>query len=48
MDRIRAEIPSAGLSADAIVGFPGETEAQFQRTLQLVEACRDSERHGFY
>ncbi|CAK8998753.1 tRNA-2-methylthio-N(6)-dimethylallyladenosine synthase ((Dimethylallyl)adenosine tRNA methylthiotransferase MiaB) (tRNA-i(6)A37 methylthiotransferase) [Durusdinium trenchii] len=37
VERIHQEIPSAGLSADAIVGFPGETEEQFQRTLQLVE-----------
>jgi len=34
---IRSELPHAGLSADAIVGFPGETEEQFQRTVQLVE-----------
>lgn len=40
VDRIRTEIPTAGLSADAIVGFPGETEAQFERTLQLVEAWK--------
>ena len=26
MDLIRSELPHAGLSADAIVGFPGETE----------------------
>jgi tRNA-2-methylthio-N6-dimethylallyladenosine synthase len=34
---IRNQMPHAGISADAIVGFPGETEAQFQRTLDLVE-----------
>lgn len=33
---IREYIPDAAISADAIVGFPGETEAQFQSTLQLV------------
>lgn len=37
VDNIRRAMPNAGLSADAIVGFPGETEEQFQRTLQLVE-----------
>jgi len=35
--KIRQEVPNAGLSADAIVGFPGETEEQFQRTVELVE-----------
>jgi tRNA-2-methylthio-N6-dimethylallyladenosine synthase len=34
---IRRYMPDAAISADAIVGFPGETEAQFQNTLQLVE-----------
>ncbi|HEY9737836.1 MAG TPA: tRNA (N6-isopentenyl adenosine(37)-C2)-methylthiotransferase MiaB [Trichocoleus sp.] len=34
---IREYMPDAAISADAIVGFPGETEAQFQNTLKLVE-----------
>ncbi|MEO0824444.1 MAG: tRNA (N6-isopentenyl adenosine(37)-C2)-methylthiotransferase MiaB [Cyanobacteria bacterium J06639_16] len=34
---IRKYMPDAAISADAIVGFPGETEAQFQNTLTLVE-----------
>jgi tRNA-2-methylthio-N6-dimethylallyladenosine synthase len=33
---IRQYMPDAAISADAIVGFPGETEEQFQRTLDLV------------
>jgi len=37
IDTIRAYMPDASISADAIVGFPGETEAQFEQTLQLVE-----------
>jgi tRNA-2-methylthio-N6-dimethylallyladenosine synthase len=37
IDTIRTYMPDAAISADAIVGFPGETEAQFQNTLQLVE-----------
>ncbi|PZD74149.1 tRNA-2-methylthio-N(6)-dimethylallyladenosine synthase [Acaryochloris thomasi RCC1774] len=35
--KIRALMPDAAISADAIVGFPGETEAQFENTLRLVE-----------
>ncbi|NJO41740.1 MAG: tRNA (N6-isopentenyl adenosine(37)-C2)-methylthiotransferase MiaB [Cyanobacteria bacterium CRU_2_1] len=37
IDTIRRYMPDAAISADAIVGFPGETEAQFQNTLNLVE-----------
>jgi tRNA-2-methylthio-N6-dimethylallyladenosine synthase len=34
---IRSYMPDAAISADAIVGFPGETEAQFENTLKLVD-----------
>jgi tRNA-2-methylthio-N6-dimethylallyladenosine synthase len=37
IDTIRRYLPDAAISADAIVGFPGETEAQFENTLKLVE-----------
>ncbi|WP_088892504.1 tRNA (N6-isopentenyl adenosine(37)-C2)-methylthiotransferase MiaB [Leptolyngbya ohadii] len=37
IDTIRRYMPDAAISADAIVGFPGETEAQFENTLKLVE-----------
>ncbi len=37
IDTIRQYMPDASISADAIVGFPGETEIQFQNTLKLVE-----------
>ncbi len=37
LDTIRQIMPDAAISADAIVGFPGETEAQFENTLKLVE-----------
>jgi len=37
---IRQAIPGAVLSTDIIVGFPGETEAQFEDTYSLVEQVR--------
>ena len=37
IETIRRYMPDASISADAIVGFPGETEAQFENTLKLVE-----------
>ncbi len=36
IDTIRKYMPDASISADAIVGFPGETEEQFERTLTLI------------
>jgi tRNA-2-methylthio-N6-dimethylallyladenosine synthase len=37
--RLRAAVPTLALTTDLIVGFPGETEADFEDTLSLVEAC---------
>jgi tRNA-2-methylthio-N6-dimethylallyladenosine synthase len=38
--QIRSLIPDAAITADAIVGFPGETEEQFQNTLKLMEEVK--------
>ena len=38
LDRVRSARPDIALSGDFIVGFPGETEADFVDTLRLVEA----------
>jgi tRNA-2-methylthio-N6-dimethylallyladenosine synthase len=37
IDKLRGVAPDISLTTDMIVGFPGETEADFQRTLDLVE-----------
>ncbi len=40
IDEVRAALPDAAISTDIIVGFPGETEADFQATLDVVAAAR--------
>ncbi len=45
--RIRAARPDLLLSGDFIVGFPGETEEEFQATLDLVEAVGYGQAYSF-
>jgi tRNA-2-methylthio-N6-dimethylallyladenosine synthase len=40
MQRIGEYVPDAAVSSDFIVGFCGETEAEFQETVALTEECR--------
>jgi tRNA-2-methylthio-N6-dimethylallyladenosine synthase len=40
LDRVRAAMPDAAITTDIIVGFPTETEADFDHTLRVVEASR--------
>ena len=40
MQRIRETIPNAAISSDFIVGFCGETDEDFDQTVELVEECR--------
>jgi tRNA-2-methylthio-N6-dimethylallyladenosine synthase len=40
VERIRERVPDAAITADAIVGFPGETDEQFQNTLRLMEIVK--------
>jgi len=43
--RIRETIPGVSIATDVIVGFPGETEAQFQRTYDLLAELRLDKVH---
>jgi len=43
--RIRERIPGVSIATDIIVGFPGETEAQFQRTYNLLAELRLDKAH---
>lgn len=47
LDEVRASIPDAAITTDIIVGFPGETEEDFQETMRVVEAARFSSAFTF-
>jgi tRNA-2-methylthio-N6-dimethylallyladenosine synthase len=47
VDAIRSEVPAAAISTDLIVGFPGESEAEFEDTLELCERVGFDRAHTF-
>ena len=50
LERVRAlrrAIPNVGLTTDIIAGFPGETDAEFEDTLSLVEQVRYDSAYTF-
>lgn len=47
LDRVRAARPDIALSGDFIVGFPGETEAEFAETLSLIDEVRHAQAFSF-
>ncbi|WP_255441536.1 MULTISPECIES: tRNA (N6-isopentenyl adenosine(37)-C2)-methylthiotransferase MiaB [Corynebacterium] len=47
LDEVREKIPHAAITTDIIVGFPGETEEDFQATLEVVEKSRFSSAYTF-
>ena len=40
IDRIRSKLPGASIATDIIVGFPGESEARFQKTYDLLDELK--------
>jgi tRNA-2-methylthio-N6-dimethylallyladenosine synthase len=40
LEELRRRVPGIAITTDLIVGFPGETEEEFQQTMQLVERIR--------
>jgi tRNA-2-methylthio-N6-dimethylallyladenosine synthase len=47
LDRVRESMPDAAITTDIIVGFPGETEEDFQATLDVVRQARFSNAYTF-
>ncbi len=47
IERVRAKIPDVGITTDVIVGFPGETDAEFEASLRFVEQMQFSRVHVF-
>jgi tRNA-2-methylthio-N6-dimethylallyladenosine synthase len=47
LERVRAQMPNAAITTDIIVGFPGETEEDFQETMRVVEQSRFAAAYTF-
>ncbi|MFD7090013.1 tRNA (N6-isopentenyl adenosine(37)-C2)-methylthiotransferase MiaB [Streptomyces sp. NPDC059896] len=47
IDKVRAAIPHAAISTDIIVGFPGETEEDFEQTMRVVREARFAQAFTF-
>lgn len=47
VEKLYARVPQLSLSTDIIVGFPGETDQEFEETCELARVCRFSKIHVF-
>lgn len=47
LERVRTAMPDAAITTDIIVGFPGETDEDFEQTMRVVEASRFSAAFTF-
>ena len=49
VDKIRSKIPNASITSDIIIGYPGETDGQFQNSCKIVEkVCFDAVNTAIY
>ena len=46
-DKIKAKVPNVSITTDIIVGFPNETEKDFQDTLDMVDYCKYDSAYTF-
>ena len=47
IEKIRAAMPDAAIGADVMVGFPGETDSEFEATRQMIESLPFTYLHVF-
>lgn len=47
LDRLRAEIPNVSITTDVIVGFPGETNEEFEKTYEFLKEIELTHMHVF-
>jgi len=47
IQRLRRSFPDCGITADLITGFPGETDEEFERTLEFIKSAKFSDMHIF-
>ena len=47
LERLRNAFPGCAITTDMIVGFPGETEEEFQKSLSFIRQCRFADMHIF-
>lgn len=47
LERLRDAFPGCAITTDMIVGFPGETEEEFEESLSFIRQCRFADMHIF-